>query len=74
MGGLPPPRTPMLNSDLSPPCVTEMANEINQAFLGHMTEFVPLLSSNRQTNTQGRSEACCASQFSVQEIDPTKSK
>ena len=41
------------SSDLSPSSVTEMANEINQAFLQPMTEFIPLLSNNRQTNTQG---------------------
>ena len=53
------------NSDLSPYSVTEMASEINQAFLRLMTEFIPLLSNNRQTNTQGRSEAFCVSEFSV---------
>ena len=53
------------SSDLSPPSVTEVANEINQAFLRPMTEFIPLLPNNSQTKTQGRSEAFFVSEFFV---------
>ena len=53
------------NSDPNSPGEAELANEINQAFLRPMTDFTPLLPNYWQTNTDGRSEAFCVSEFSV---------
>ena len=53
------------NSVPNSPSEAELANEINQAFLGSMTDFTPLLPNYWQTNTDGRSEAFCVSEFSV---------
>ena len=53
------------NSDPNSPGEAELANEINQAFLRLMTNFTPLLPNYWQTNTDGRSEAFCVSEFFV---------
>ena len=53
------------NSDSSSPNLDELANEINQAFLRPMSDFNPLLPSNRQADADGRSEGFCVSEFSV---------
>ena len=63
------------NSDPNSPSEAELANKINQAFLRPMTDFTPLLPNYWQTNTDGRSEALCVSEFPrFQEIDRIKSK
>ena len=53
------------NSDPNSSGEAELANEINQAFLRPMTDFTPLFPDYWQTNTDGRSEAFCVSEFSV---------
>ena len=53
------------NSDSSSPSLDELVNEINQAFLRPMSDFNPLLPSNRQADADGRSEGFCVSEFSV---------
>ena len=53
------------NSDSSSPSLDELANEISQAFLRPMSDFNPLLPSNRQADADGRSEGFCVSEFSV---------
>ena len=54
-------RNPHSNS----PGEAELANEINLAFLRPMMDFTPLLPNYCKTNTDGRSEAFCVSEFSV---------
>ncbi len=49
------------NLDSSSPSLDELANEINQEFLRPMSDFNPLLPSNRQADAEG----LCVSEFSV---------
>ena len=53
------------NLDSSSPSLVELPNEINQEFLRPMSDFNPLLPSNRQADADGRSEGLCVSEFSV---------